>query len=526
MDRGKNIAQGTWVTVIDPREAAPRRLRVAAYARVSTDSEDQVNSYIAQVDFYTRYIREHTGWELVDVYADEGISGMETQHREEFNKMIADCWDGKIDRILVKSISRFARNQTDFILHMRELLQLGVSIHFEKENLDTGNMSSEMVADIYGAFAQMESSSHSKNMRVSNRIRMEKGLFVPASAPYGYRLENRELQIVPEEAEIVRYIFRGYLAGRGKEDLAKELNERSVGGDKEKGAWFHQTIGYILSNPTYTGDQLWHKTYMTETLPYVKKWNTGQYPKYYAEDCCPAIISKEEFRQVQELIKKRKESWKQRSTEKPPFQGHIYCGVCGARCRRKQINGKSYWICRSRDRDKALCPVPQIAEDGIQTAVNGFLTKMVRNKDQILSPMLTQLRELQELELRSNGKLIEIDEAIAKLTEQSHVLTRLKSKGYLDSALYLSERNELDAKVRELRSNRRKLLNESPEEETIRQTEDMLEFLESRTEQAVASDGEILAHLVDRVYLEEGKQIRIALHSGLEVMEYLPGGKA
>ena len=154
------------------------------------------------------------------------------------------------------------------------------------------------------------------------------------------------------------------------------------------------------------------------------------------------------------------------------------------------------------------------------------MTKMVRNKDQILSPMLTQLRELQELELRSNGKLIEIDEAIAKLTEQSHVLTRLKSKGYLDSALYLSERNELDAKVRELRSNRRKLLNESPEEETIRQTEDMLEFLESRTEQAVASDGEILAHLVDRVYLEEGKQIRIALHSGLEVMEYLPGGKA
>ena len=196
MDRGKNIAQGARVTVIDPKEAAPVKLHVAAYARVSTDSEDQENSYIAQVDHYTRYIREHQEWELVDVYADEGLSGMETRRREEFNRMIADCRAGKIDRILVKSISRFARNQEDFILYMRELLRLGVSIRFEKENLDTGKISCEQVADIYGAFAQMETTSHSHNMRVSYRIQMEQGQFVPAKAPYGYRLENRQLRTI------------------------------------------------------------------------------------------------------------------------------------------------------------------------------------------------------------------------------------------------------------------------------------------------------------------------------------------
>ncbi len=357
-------------------------------------------------------------------------------------------------------------------------------------------------------------------------MRMEKGIYTPPAAPYGYRLVNNELLIKEEEAEIVRDIYRAFLNGQGCVDIAKGLNARGVVRHNNSGMWYDRAISYILTNITYTGDQLWQKSYATDTIPYRQVVNRGQKPKYYAENCCPALISKEEFRLVQELLQKRKENNKRRDTLQSPYRGHVYCAVCGSACRRKQINGKPYWICRKRDQDRTFCPVPQVAEEYIQAAVNSFYQKMVRYKDQILHPMLTQLRELQELELRSNGKLIEIDEAIAKLTEQSHVLTRLKSKGYLDSALYLSERNELDAKVRELRSNRRKLLNESPEEATIRQTEDMLEFLESRTEQAVASGEEILAHLVDRVYMEEGNLIRLCLYTGLEVKEYLPGGKA
>jgi len=224
----KNVAQGAYVTIIDANDAPKAKLRVAAYARVSSDSADQLNSYLAQVDYYTRFISSREDWELVDVYADEGLTGMETKKRDDFNRMIADCRDGKIDRILVKSVSRFARNQEDYIYYMRELLRLGVTISFEKENLDTGKMNSEQVADIYGAFAQIETTGHSANMRISNRIRMEKGIFVPAKAPYGYRLIQNNLVIVPEEAEVVRRIYQMFLSGQGIFDIANELNQEGV----------------------------------------------------------------------------------------------------------------------------------------------------------------------------------------------------------------------------------------------------------------------------------------------------------
>lgn len=158
---------------------------------------------------------------MVDIYADEGISGLEARNRDDFNRMMADCREGKIDRVLCKSISRFARNTQEYIQFVRELLRLGISIHFEKENIDTGKMTSEQVAQIYGAFAQMESTNHSSNMRFSVRMRMEKGLFVPSSVPYGYRLAGRDLEIIPEEAEVVRRIFSAYLSGQGKDDIPK-----------------------------------------------------------------------------------------------------------------------------------------------------------------------------------------------------------------------------------------------------------------------------------------------------------------
>ena len=422
MDRAKNIAQGAWVTVIDPRKAAPTKLHVAAYARVSTDSEDQLNSYIAQVDHYTRYIREHPDWEFIDVYADEGLTGMETRRREEFKRMIEDCRAGKIDRILVKSISRFARNQEEFILYMRELLRLGVSIHFEKENLDTGKMNSEQAADIYGAFAQMETTGHSQNMRVSYHIQMEKGIFVPAKAPYGYRLENRQLYVVPEEAEIVRYLFREYLSGRGKQDLAKDLNDREIKRDKGSGKWHIETIGYILSNPTYTGNQVWQKTYKTDTLPYVERRNTGQRTKYYAENCCPAIISQEDFDSVQGLVAKRK-CPSPAPPEPHPIPGkRVFCAECGASCRRKTVGKNSSWVCRKHSRDKAECPSAVVDEKELLAAIQCSYHKMKINRAAILNPILQQLRELQETELRSNLRIKEIDVEIAKLAEQNLVL--------------------------------------------------------------------------------------------------------
>lgn len=162
------------ITVIEARQQEVQKLRVAAYARVSSDSDDQQNSYIAQVDYYTKYISENNGWEMVDIYADEGITGLVASKRDDFQRMIADCRAGKIDKVLVKSISRFARNTKEYIQFVRELLRMGIAIHFEKENIDTGKMTSEQVATIYGAFSQMESQNHSNSMRISIKIRMEK----------------------------------------------------------------------------------------------------------------------------------------------------------------------------------------------------------------------------------------------------------------------------------------------------------------------------------------------------------------
>jgi Site-specific recombinases, DNA invertase Pin homologs len=529
MSRIKNIAQGSHVTVIKSRNMSPAKLRVAAYVRVSSDSADQLNSYIAQVDHYTRFISAHEEWELADIYADEGLTGMEANHREEFKRMIADCRDGKIDRILVKSISRFARNQEDYILNMRELLRMGVTIYFEKENIDTGKMTSEQTADIYGAFAQMETTSHSQNMRVSFRIQMEKGIFVPAKAPYGYRLVDRELYIVPEEAEIVRQIYQEFLKGRGKLDIANELNARGIERSSDRGvskadatgAWNAYTVNYILTNDTYTGNQVWHKTYKTDVLPYRQEKNKGQKPKYYAEDCCPAIISKEAFDKAQQLITKKLEAVSLRTSRESIFNKRIFCAACGAPCRWRQIRNQVYWVCWRHNQDKASCPSKGRPENCIRDAVYRFYQKIRNGRESILRPILMQLVELQERGLRADQRLGDIDAEIAKLTDQNLVLTRLKSKGYMDSDLYLSQMDELNAKARELRRQRRNILEKTGEDMQIRRTEEMLDYLENGDDWIEELDPTIFSVLIDRLYLTADGSIRIRLQNGLEVEETL-----
>ena len=206
------------IITIEP-SAVQKKIRVAAYCRVSSSSEDQLHSFAAQVQYYTKYISSNDKMELVDIYADEGLTGTKTEHRDEFNRMIADCRKGKIDRVLTKSLSRFARNTADALMYARLLRENGVSILFEKENIDTAYMSSELLLALSGAQAQEESISISKNMRWSIERRMKNGTFLASSTPYGYKIENGEFVIVEEEAEIVRLIFKSYLSGMGKKKL-------------------------------------------------------------------------------------------------------------------------------------------------------------------------------------------------------------------------------------------------------------------------------------------------------------------
>lgn len=508
------------ITVIDPRQPEKHKLRVAAYARVSSDSEDQLNSYIAQVDHYSKYISAQKDWELVDIYADEGLTGLETRKRDDFNRMLADCRAGKIDRVLVKSTSRFARNTEDYIRYMRELLRLGISIYFEKENLDTGKMTSEQAADIYGAFSQMESTNHSDNMRNSCRMRMERGIFTPSSTPYGYRLVNNELEIVPEEADTVRAIFRAYLSGQGQDDIARQFNELGVVRGRGRERWHPSAIHYILTNVTYIGDMVWQKTCATNTIPFRQVRNKGQKPKYYVEDAHPAIISREDFQQVQELMARRKEQFLSGARpQESVYSKRIYCGECGSVCRRKVTRGKAYWVCNRHDSSKSRCDVSQVPEAEITVALLRLYGKLVQNADRVFTPMLGQFRELRERELRSNRKISDIDKEIARISEQNLVLIRLKSKGYVDSALYSSQQDELQVRLKELRRLRRRAIEATGEDRVSDATEAILDYLEAAPPWREEVTEELFDSLIQRIILRSPTQITFRLHNGLELTE-------
>ena len=515
------MANQVKVTVIDPIAQEKTKLRVAAYARVSSDSADQLNSYLAQVDYYTRHIAENPDWELADVYADEGISGLDTRKRDEFNRMLADCRAGKIDRILVKSMSRFARNTRDSLHFMRELMRLGVTIKFEKENIDTGRLSSEQTAAIYAAFAQMESTGHSSNMRLSVRMRMEKGIFTPSSMPYGYRLNGLEPEIIPEEAEVVRYIFSSALLGLGRKNIARELNELGVERGHGRMVWHHTTVHYILTNSFYTGESIWQKFCTTDTLPFQKITNKGQQPKYHVEDDHPAIVSREDFQRVQELIAQRREQFYEgASPSRSPYIGKLYCGKCGSRLRRKTCNGKIYWDCYRHNAGKEQCSSRQISEEMLTAAILRLHNKLILHGQEILQPLLDQLREVRERELRSNSKLSDIDKEIANISGQNLVLTRLKNKGCIDSALALSQADELGRKLRDLRRLRRKVLEAADGDEQIQDTEAMLDYLDGAPWlDEVTPD--LFENLVERIAVVSAEEVRFRLLNGLELTERL-----
>lgn len=511
------------VTVIDPRAPEKRKLRVAAYARVSSDSADQLNSYLAQVDFYTKYISSREDWELVDIYADEGISGLDARKRDEFNRMIADCRAGKIDRVLVKSTSRFARNTTDYIQYVRELLRLGISVSFEKENIDTGKMTSEQIAQIYGAFSQMESTSHSSNMRVSVRMRMEKGLFIPSSVPFGYRLAGQDLEIVPEEAEVVRYIFSAYLSGQGAVDITQELNRRKAIHRHDRELWQTSSVQYILTNVSYTGDMVWQKSFATDTIPFQQVRNHGEKPKYLVTNAHPPIVSKEDFQRVQALMALRREQFAGDGPKPQPslYSKRIVCGGCGSICRRKVTNGKTYWVCNKRDDAKSNCPVPQVPETEITAALLRLYNKLRQDGGKILRLVLEQLQELRERELRSNRKISDIDKEIAHLSEQNLVLVRLKSKGYVDSALYLSQQDEIEYKLRQLRKLRRGILDAAGNDTQIQDTVCMVEYLEDGPAWLSEPIPELFESLVRKIVLVSADTVKFTLLNGLELTEHM-----
>ena len=244
-------------------------LRVAAYCRVSTDSDDQINSFTAQNSHYMEMITAHDRWELVDIYADEGITGTSAKKRKDFQRLLADCRNGRIDKVLVKSISRFARNTTECLEAVRELKSLGISIFFEEHNIDTKMVSSEMLTAVIASCAQAESESISRNMRWSVQKRMESGTFNTCRAATGFRLSEDGLRIAPEEAPVIYGIFADYLQGKNSREIAERLNAENALGR----VWNRQTIDYMLKNERYAGNALLNRQGMVDPDIFISKNN-------------------------------------------------------------------------------------------------------------------------------------------------------------------------------------------------------------------------------------------------------------
>lgn len=321
------------------------KLRVAAYCRVSTDDEEQLTSYENQIEHYTAEIESNPDWKLVDIFADEGISGVNLKKRDEFNRMIDMCREGKIDRILTKSIERFARNILDSIKFIRELKSIGVSIYFEKQNIDTGNMTSEMMIALYSVFAQAESESISNNVRMGKRFGYKLG---KAPMMYnnilGYRKgENGEPEIIPEEAEIIITIFTKFLEGFSYRRIADLLAEKGYKTKKGNSEWNTSVIQRILQNEKYKGDVLTQKTYVVDLFEKKSARNTGELPMYLIKNHHIPIIEPEVFDMVQVEIARRNSmkavsdkaiSYRSKFSSKYALTGLVVCGDCGSKYRR------------------------------------------------------------------------------------------------------------------------------------------------------------------------------------------------
>ena len=375
--------------------AAPKLIRVAAYARVSSGKDAMLHSLSAQVSYYNRMIQNHPGWIFCGIYADEAVTGTKDS-RDQFQKLLADCRAGMVDLVITKSISRFARNTVTLLQTVRELKNLGVDVYFEEQNIHSLSSDGELFLTILASYAQEESRSASENQKWRVRDKFRNG--IPWSGTIlGYRYGTDGYVIEPMEAETVRLIFESYLQGMGLVSIAKLLNAQSRTSRYGR-PWGKSSIMRVLRNSTYTGNLLLQKTYSENHLTKCTRQNNGELPKYYIEDAHEAIIPLQQFNAVQEEIQRRaKKHYTPNATKKQyPFTGKLVCAGCGKHYRRKVTSTGPTWICPTYNtQGKAACPSKRIPEStlilmaeevvGSVDAFSGEITEVrVENGNQLV----------------------------------------------------------------------------------------------------------------------------------------------
>jgi DNA invertase Pin-like site-specific DNA recombinase len=466
------------VTIIpaDPqvteKDFRKKHLRVAPYCRVSTDSDEQLGSYQAQIEYYTEKIKSQPGWSMVDMFADEGKTGTSTKKRKDFNRMIRACEKGKVDLIITKSVSRFCRNTLDGLDYVRKLKRMGVGVYFEKENVNTLYMDNEMILTFMMSQAQAESESLSGNVKWGHRKNFKDGkVYYHYAGFLGYRKGEGGLpEIDPDEAEIVRRIFSRYLLGHSVAKIVKDLEADGITTVHGKDKWNDHVIRNMLQNEKYIGDALLQKTYIADLFTHQAKKNNGELPQYYVHDCHPAIIDRVTFQRVQEEIARRASLRKVSSnakTELAKYSGKyalselLICGNCGAPFRRvtwtRPEGKKIVWRCISRlEHGKKVCKdSPTLVESDIHASVIAAMNEMFSLKT--VKELLTDSIAASISRLDGEMSIPAIDGMLRELRAHQLNVLQLATGVGAESTLYDEEMHRISMEISSLLAKRAEL---------------------------------------------------------------------
>lgn len=482
------------------KKAEKPKLRVAAYCRVSTDSDEQATSYEAQIEHYTEYISKNPEWVLAGIFAGDGITGTNTKKRDEFNRMIEECHDGNIDMIITKSISRFARNTLDCLKYIRELKDLNISVFFEKESINTMDAKGEVLLTIMASLAQQESQSLSQNVKLGIQYRYQQGkVQINHNRFLGYTKDaDGNLVIEPEQAEIVRRIYREYLQGLSMDKIAAGLEADGILTGAGKTKWHTSTINKILRNEKYIGDALLQKTYTTDFLTKKRIKNNGTVPQYYVEGDHEPIIPKDIFLLVQgELVRRRvvhtSDNGKRHCYScKHCFSQIVICDECGEFYRRVHWNNRGsksiVWRCCSRlDNTGHACHSRTVNETLLEQVVIDAINRVLCQKDDFLQTLRANIATVV-----LQGDVLSpevIDERLSKL--QKELLKKVNQKDDYDA---------IADEILRLRDQRRQAEVDSViKDEQMKQIRDLQDFVKNQPSTITEFDETLVSRLIAKI---------------------------
>lgn len=498
-----------------------QRLRVAAYCRVSSSSADQLNSYTNQINTYTRIINDKKEWELVEIFADEGLSGTKSDKRAEFQRMLQMCELGKIDLIITKSVSRFARNTKETLEYTRRLKLIGVGVQFEKEGINTLALGDEMLLNTFAAIAQEEAQSNSMNQRVSFRKRMEMGEYVASNAPYGFRLVNGQLEIYEEEAKVVRMIYDLYLNGKSTYKIARKLREMGIPSKNGCEKWASFVVSYILTNERYKGDCLYQKTYREPVVPFKQHYNRGQEDMFYAENTHKPLIDKETFDKVQVLITSRREQYGRENTSNIyPLTSRIRCTECGSNFCRKIRRKSIKWVCTKHNEDAGSCDSYYYSEERIYDGIISMMNKLRFGREDIIAQVIERLESASLTYKRNNQVAQDMSQSIADLNSKQLMLDQLQAKGYLANEVYQSQSREIRKQIGELKERRQETY-ESNIQKMLIDVKHLKEILDEIEEPLEEFDQRLFEEIITDMTINKHDELTITVIGGLKFTELI-----